>query len=156
MEILHQKLKAMKKNIVNLLFSGAVLLLTCSFAESPAAHTETTPGGSAIDALPVGGAYLMFAGKFGGEITRKEIAEHRDLEVDGCAKGSRIFKFTLDITQGGKITSLQSDAGNLTKAMLSKLKSLSSGDSFEFKKTKAYLPNGKDVVDVHAKKFVVV
>lgn len=146
----------MKKNIMNFLLSGAVMLLACSFTGSPVVHPETTSEVSAIDAVPVGGAYLMFAGKFGGEITRKEIAEHQDIQVDGCAKGSRIFKFNLDITQGGKVTSLQSETGTLTKAMLTKLKSLSSGDAFEFKKTKAYLPNGKDVVDVHAKKFVVV
>lgn len=40
--------------------------------------------------------------------------------------------------------------------MIAQLKSLSKGDSFEFQRTKAHLPNGKDVVDVHAKKFIVV
>jgi len=147
----------MKKNIMNFLLSGAVLMLACSFVESPVAHSGTTPDEvSASKEMPVGGAHLIFAGKFGGEITRKEIAEHQSLTVEGCAKGSRIFQFTLDVTQNGKTTTLQSENGVLTKAMLAKLKGLSSGDSFDFRKTKAYLPNGKDVVEVHAKKFVVV
>lgn len=36
------------------------------------------------------------------------------------------------------------------------LQSLSEGDRFEFKQIKAYLPNGKDKVDVFAKPFKVV
>lgn len=39
--------------------------------------------------------------------------------------------------------------------MIAQMKSLSKGDSFEFQNTKAYLPNNKDVVDVHGKKFIV-
>jgi len=146
----------MKKKLMNFLLSGAVLLLACSFTGSPVVHPETTSEVSATDAAPVGGAFLKFAGKFGGEITRKEIAEHQELSVDGCARGSRVTQFALDITQNGKTTSLQSDSGALTKAMLSKLRSLASGDSFEFKKTKAYVPDWKDTVDVQSKKFVVV
>ncbi len=140
---------------MNFLLSGAVLMLACSFAEGPAANVETTAEASASD-LFFGGAYLKFAGKFGGEITRKEIAEHQKLTVDGCATGSRIYQFTLDITKGGKLTTMQAESHVLSADMLAKLKSLSPGDFFEFRKTKAYLPNGKDVVDVHAKKFVVV
>jgi hypothetical protein len=40
--------------------------------------------------------------------------------------------------------------------MQNKLKSLSAGDYFEFSQIKAYLPNGKDVVEVSAKKYFVI
>lgn len=130
--------------IKKLLLLSTVLLFTCSFV------------GNQVIPMPPGGAYAIFSGKFGGEITKKEIAEHQKLSVDGCAKGSRIFKFTLEVTKNGKTSSFQNDSNVLTKEMITKLKELSPGDAFEFTKTKAYLPNGKDVVDVHGKKFVVV
>lgn len=135
----------MKNIIKHLLLSVSVLLFTCAFIEKPTVIT-TSPGG----------AYAVFAGKFGGEITKKEIAENQKLSVEGCARGSKIFKFTLDVTKNGKTTSYQSESNILNKELISKLKELSPGDAFEFTKTKAYLPNGKDVVDVHGRKFVVV
>ncbi len=140
----------MKKHFGNFLLAGALLLLTCSFTQGP------TSGITLTDATPVGGAYLTFAGKFGGNITQKEIAAHQDLGVDGCARGSRIYQFTIDITKGGKTTTLNATTNVLNKDMLARLKGLAPGDTFEFRETKAYLPNGKDKVDVHSKKFVVV
>lgn len=146
----------MKKKIKKTLFSGILLLLTCSFSEAPALNPESAAGASALRELPFGGAYVIFAGKFGGEITRREIARHHDLKVDGCATGSRIFTFTLDVTKDGKTTSLKTESNVLTKEMVTHLTSLMPGDEFEFSNTKAYLPNGKDVVDVQGKTFVVV
>ena len=63
---------------------------------------------------------------------------------------------TIHIKKGGKTSKLSNHSNALTSEMLAALKSLSKGDEFEFSNTKAYLPNGKDVVDVHAKKFMVV
>lgn len=146
----------MKKKVNKFLFSGILLLLTCSFSEGPGLNPGSTTGASAMSELRFGGAYVIFAGKFGGEITRKEIARHHDLKVDGCATGSRIFTFTLDVTKDGKTTSLETKSNVLTKEMVTHLTSLMPGDEFEFRNTKAYLPNGKDLVDVHGRKFIVV
>jgi hypothetical protein len=107
-------------------------------------------------AIPVGGAYLVFAGKNGGKIEKKELASQTELKVDGCAKGSRIFTFSLEVNKGGKKSMLNADSNVLTREMISRLQNLSPGDSFEFKSIRAYLPNGKDVVDVHGERFVVV
>ncbi|MBK8503549.1 MAG: hypothetical protein IPL46_15855 [Saprospiraceae bacterium] len=142
----------MRKNLV----LAALLLITCSFVKGPDGRLADPASTSGLGKIYYGGAYLMFAGKFGGEITRKEITQHQSLTVDGCAAGSRIFKFTLDITTKGKTNSLQAESNNLTEDMLSHLNELRPGDEFEFIKTKAYLPNGKDVVDVMGKRFVVV
>lgn len=142
----------MKSTVKNLLFATAALLFTCSFTEI----TRLSPVVSVSEAAPVGGAYLVFAGKFGGEVTQKDIAGQTMLGVEGCAKGSRIFRFTLEINKSGKTSTFTGNSNMLSNEMATKLRSLSTGDSFEFKKMKAYLPNGKDMVDVHGKKFVVV
>lgn len=142
----------MKSTIKNLFLATAAVLLACSF-------TETTRLGAdfaAIEAVPVGGAYLVFAGKYGGEITPQEMQGQTSLGVDGCARGSRIFQFTLEVKKNGKASSYSANSNLLTKEMIAHLRSLSAKDEFEFKKIKAYLPNGKDVVDVHGKKFTVV
>ena len=142
----------MKSTIKNLLLATSAVLFTCSFVEIPEPGIDFT----ALKAAPVGGAYLVFAGKYGGEITQQEMQGQTSLGVDGCAKGSRIFQFTLAVTKGGKAFSYQASSNVLTKEMISQLRSLSANDEFEFKNMKAYLPNGKDVVDVHGKKFTVV
>lgn len=113
-----------------------------------------------VNASPVsssiGGAYLVFADKMGGEISPKTIRTQCELAVAGCAKGSKIFTFTLVITKSGKRTTMKTNSNELTAAMRDLLQSLSTGDSFEFKRIEAYLPNGKDKVDVFAKPFRVV
>lgn len=124
------------------LLNLAVLLLLCSF----------TP----VNKEGAGGAHLLFANRYGGEITKAEIAGHKSLKVEGCARGSRIFEYTLTITKKGKTIVFSNQSNTLTDEMLSQLNGLSRGDEFQFSKTKAYLPNGKDVVDVHSSKFVVV
>jgi hypothetical protein len=146
----------MRTNLKNNLWISAILLITSSISMGPDVHLTTTSKSTGSSERFYGGAYLIFAGKFGGEITQKEIAEHQAVTVDGCAVGSRIFKFTLDITHSGKTTSLQSESSKLTRTMVTQLSSLQPGDQFEFRKIKAYLPNGKDIVDVMGKKFVVV
>jgi hypothetical protein len=142
----------MKSTIKNLLLATAALLFTCSFTEITRLNTELT----GLDAAPVGGAYVVFAGKYGGEITKKDLEGQTTLGVDGCARGSRIFQFTLHVRKNGKTATYSAKSNSLTREMISALSSLSDGDEFEFKNMKAYLPNGKDVVEVHGKAFKMV
>lgn len=126
------------------MFLIGILALTSAFTTNPVYST------------PAGGAYLVFANKMGGEITLKELQQQCELQVDGCARGSRIFTYTLAITKAGETIYYHADSNELSAQMMAQLKRLSSGDQFEFKKIQAYLPNGKDKVDVFAKKFRVV
>ena len=71
----------MKSIIKHFLFSAAALLLTCSFVEKPVSYTETTPEPT-LKSTPVGGIYAVFAGKFGGNVSKKEIAAQRELKVE--------------------------------------------------------------------------
>lgn len=141
---------------VNMMSWVVAFGLLCAFSfplESPATPLTDC---SSTEIVPWGGAYLEFAGKFGGKVTREQIADQRELQVKGCAKGSRIFTFTLKITHAGRTTSYAADSNCLTDDMLDKLRALQAGDTFTFKKIKAYLPNEKDVVDVHSREFEVV
>lgn len=104
----------------------------------------------------IGGAHLLFAGKYGGNISKKEISGKRELDVEGCAKGSRIFQYALKINAGNNVSSFKSASNQLSTDMLNKLEALKAGDSFEFSDVKAYLPNGKDIVKVTSQKFVVI
>jgi hypothetical protein len=146
----------MKNTIKQFLFSAMAVLFACSFQASDASPSGMNANATTINELPLGGAYLKLAGKFGGNISKKELQGPCKITVDGCATGSRIFQFTLVVTQKGKKTTFETQSGSLNKDMMAKLQSLSAGDEFEFKGIKAYLPNGKDVVDVHSEKFVVV
>lgn len=146
----------MKNTIKQILLSAVAVLFTCSFNASDATPPGSNTNAVNINSLPVGGAYLTLAGKYGGNISKKELQGSCTLAVNGCAHGSRIFQFTLVVTQNGKKTSYETQSSSLNQDMIAKLKSLSAGDEFEFKGTKAYMPNGKDVVDVRSEKFVVV
>ena len=116
---------------------------------------STTAEASLTEGL--GGAYLVFANKMGGEVTTKTLQTACVLEVAGCAKGSQIFSFRLNVYQNGKRTSFQGENSNeLSLEMRESLAKLKPGDSFEFKHIKAYLPNGRDQVDVFAKRFKLV
>ena len=136
------------------------LLLT--FILSLSAFTQPTLSYSILsvdnetEIFEVGGAYLVFAGKYNGEIKKSEIANQKELGVEGCAKGSRIFKFTLEVKKNGALSTMYAESNLLTNEMLTKLKSLSTGDTFEFKALKAYSVDHKDVIDVHGGKFTVV
>ncbi|MCE7923701.1 MAG: hypothetical protein DYG98_11640 [Haliscomenobacteraceae bacterium CHB4] len=146
----------MKNKVKHLLYL-TLLLLPASFLASFSVPATTPATGAEATVEPAyGGAYVVFAGKFGGDITRKEIESNTEVKVEGCAKGSRIFQFTLCVTKNGKTKTLTNQSNILTGEMIAQLKSLSKGDSFEFQNTKAYLPNSKDVVDVHGRKFIVV
>ena len=134
----------------------AILLLASSFTHKTAPTGAHPKGQEAKAAIPSGGAWVLFAGKLGGEITRPEIEGETELKVEGCARGSRVFDFTLSITKNGKTNVLTTNSNLLTAEMRAQLKSLAKGDAFEFRKTKAFLPNGKDVVDVRGGKFMVV
>lgn len=145
------------KNMVKHLLHLTLILLPASFVARVSVPAATPGAASPAAKEPAyGGAFVIFAGKYGGEITRKEIESHSDLQVAGCAKGSRIFQFTLNVTKNGKTSTLSSQTGLLTGEMTTLLKTLAKGDTFEFQHTKAYLPNGKEVVDVRGKMFIVV
>lgn len=102
-----------------------------------------------------GGAYLTFAGKFGGELTKQELKENSTLGIEGCAKGSEILKYTLEITSKGKTQLIQADNNQLSTTTIKLLRALDKGDSFIFKNMKAKLPTG-GTVDVIGREFVVV
>lgn len=139
-----------------LLLAVAVMTLSVALTNGPA-YAVANSHISALNMLPDGGAYCVFAGKFGGEITRQEIAGQRELSVEGCAKGSRIFQFTLVVTKNGKTSTYSAKSSSLTDEMTTQLKSLSAGDSFEFKEVKAYWgKSSDDEVNVRAQKFTVV
>ncbi|MDN5202354.1 hypothetical protein QQ008_13290 [Fulvivirgaceae bacterium BMA10] len=104
----------------------------------------------------IGGAYLTFAGKFGGEITKADLQKYSKLDIHGCAHGSKIYQLTIVITKSGKESTESSKTDNLTRIMLAELRSLSKGDTFTFKKVKANLPNGRGSVDVTSRVFTIV
>lgn len=135
----------------------ALLLLASSFVHSPVPTIPPVQSRETEARLPdAGGAYVLFAGKFGGEVTPQEIASQTELAVDGCARGARIFEVTLSVTKSGQTSTWTHNSHVLTPDMRAQLKSLTKGDVFEFQKTKAYLGNTSDVVNVHGRKFVVV
>lgn len=140
----------MKNKIQNLFFAVTLLLFTGGlFSFSPNEMIPTT------ESEMIGGAYLTFADKFGGTVTHKDLNRTNEIGVAGCAKGSKIFQFKLKVTKNGKTTSYVGTSPKLTKKMLVKLRSLSKGDEFIFKKVKAYLPDGESEVDVWGKVFTV-
>ena len=137
-----------------LFLAVVTVLLTGLFYQTAKAHFSLDSK-VVLDAEMFGGAYLVFAGKFGGELTKKDIANTKILGVDGCAKGSKIYQFDLKITKNGKTTTFHGKSNELTEEMHSQLKQLSIGDEFTFKNTKAKLPK-EGTVDVWAKKFTIV
>jgi hypothetical protein len=143
------------KNVSQFLSGTLVMLMLCSFVNSPVL-TSAEPLKAAGKYPAMGGIYLLFADKMGGEIAKKQIESQSELRVDGCVKGSHISSFTLEVKRSGKITSFASESNALTAEMMASLKSLQPGDEFEFKNTRACLGNTKEIVDVHSRKFVVV
>ena len=84
-----------------------------------------------------GGAYLVIAEKFGGDITRDEIASHSKLGVMGCAEGAVIYRFTLELEVKGKKKQFAGDSNTLSSEMRVALESLKKGDEFTFRRVKA-------------------
>ena len=146
-KLVHQNFLGMKNIAKHLLSLTAILLLASSFVRQPV-PVAASPAAT-------GGAYVMFAGKYGGEITKREMEGQTEIKVEGCVKDVRIFDLTLSITKNGKTSTLTTNTHVLTADMLTRLKSLTKGDAFEFQHTKAYLTTGK-AVDVRGSKFVVV
>jgi hypothetical protein len=137
------------------LFLGLVtILLSCFSYQLSMAHVSIDAGLSP-NAETLGGAYLMFAGKFGGELTHEDIVATNLLDVEGCAKGSVIYQFDLKVTKNGKTTTFHGKSNQLTQEMHAQLKQLTVGDEFTFKNTKARLPK-EGTVDVWAKKFIII
>ena len=98
-----------------------------------------------------GGAYLTLAGKFGGNISQAELEAECKLGIEGCAKGSKIFKYSLYIQD--KV--YKGSSHSLSDEALAHLKKLEKGDEFHFESIRAKLPEGRNV-DVLARKFTVV
>ena len=131
-----------------------MILFTGFIYQTSNAHVSIDPSTSLNEDF-FGGAYLVFAGKFGGELSKKDIAGTKILGVDGCAKGSVIYQFDLKITKKGKTTTFHGKSNHLTKEMHAQLMQLSAGDEFIFKNIKARLPK-EGTVDVWARKFTIV
>ena len=146
----------MKNNVKHLFFLAATLLLASSFVNQPVRTGAPLNGPETKACLSYGGVFVVFAGKYGGEITKQEMEGQTELQVKGCHEDVRIFDFTLSITKSGKTTTLTTTSKVLTADMRAQLKSLTKGDAFEFRNTRAYLSNGKDVVDVRGSRFLVV
>jgi hypothetical protein len=141
----------MKKHIV--LFSFIVSLFLVAFTTNKSVVDDTS---ILSKNLKVGGAYLTFAGEFGGEITLKKIKATNMLGVAGCASGSLIKKFTVKIHRKNKRTQTFNGKSHLlTKQIKSALKEMKSGDTFQFSRVTARLPTG-GIVDVTCRTFRVI
>jgi len=131
----------MKKHIV--LFGLISALFLVAFTTN-----KSDKNNSAIEiaAIKIGGAYLTFAGEFGGEITLERMSTTNKLGVAGCAAGSLITKFTLKIKrQHKRVETFKGTSHLLNEQLKSVLKELKSGDTFEFSKVSAKLPTGNSV-----------
>jgi len=137
-----------------LLFAICSLILN---ANQPgyAAISIPDPAGEYLKPDALGGAHLLFAGQYGGSISKKKLEGQTDLPVDGCAKGAKVFEYTLQVTRAGKVTTYKGNADTLTAEMQSSLKTLAAGDSFQFSGIKAYLNGTKEVVTVQSAKYVI-
>lgn len=144
----------MKNNVKYLFCLTVLLFLGSSFVNT--AISNGVPLKNERATVPYGGAFVLFAGKFGGEITQKEIENQTEIFVDGCARGARIFEVTLSITKSGQTSTLTATSKVLTAEMRIQLKGLKKGDAFEFQRTKAYLSGGNEVVNVRGERFKVV
>lgn len=146
----------MKSTIKSFLLAALVLGIFAAFTNN--AHAAAMPKGKPIAAkFDVGGGHLVFCGKTGGKIAKKDFAGKTSLQIEGCPGASEtiITSFTLEIVKGGKATALQGTSNRLTNEMVAQLKALSPGDSFEFKKMRARFPNSQDTYQVHTDKFTV-
>ncbi|MCU0345379.1 MAG: hypothetical protein MUC59_00455 [Saprospiraceae bacterium] len=146
----------MKNTIQHFLFAAIMLCLFAAFAND--AHAAAMPVGKPVVAeREVGGGHLVFCGKTGGKIAKKDYAGKTSLQIEGCPGASEtiIVSFTLEIVKGGKTTTLPGTSARLTTEMVAQLKALSSGDSFEFKKMVARWPDSKETYQVRTEKFTV-
>lgn len=144
----------MKKQIV--VFSLFASLFLVAFTTKSSSEIVKTNKNVITNHQKIGGAYLTFAGKFGGSITEEKIKKVSSLGVDGCASGSLITRFTLKIKRKKQRTQVFKGKSHvLDNKVKTALKSLKIGETFEFSSVKARLPKG-GMVDVFCKKFIVV
>ena len=92
----------MKNGIKIFRLLSLISLMIVGLGMNSQAHIGDTPIDSMISEVNIGGAYALFANKLGGEIAQNQLGQYEVLEVAGCAKGSKIFQFTLYITRNGK------------------------------------------------------
>jgi len=145
----------MKKHLV--LVSLFASLFLVAFTTNDSEKTEQNSLTIVKSTSKFGGAYLTFAGKFGGVVNKNHIKRTTKLGVDGCASGSLITKYTLKIKRQKKKTQVfEGKSHLLTNEIKTALMSLTSGDSFEFSRVTAQLPRGGGKIDVAAKTFLVV
>lgn len=147
----------MKSTIKHFLLSTILLCFAISFNNVPLAAAVPLSKSSHLGFKLDGGAYLIFAGKTGGSIAKKDLSGQLKLSLDGCpgAKESTIVSFELEINKRGKTITLQSKSNQLTAEMLSALRALGAGDTFDFKKVMAHMPNNTKQFEVHTQKFTV-
>lgn len=143
-------MKNLKKTINTFIVIVVVFLLPTLGNSS----TKTIPTQS-IKTNSIGGAYLTIAGKFGGDISNIELKGHYKLGVEGCAKGSLITTYTIEIKSNGKTVAIEENSNVLRSKTLILLNSLKKGDSFSFKNVKAKLPTGNSI-DVSCRTFTIV
>lgn len=149
----------MKNTMKFSLLTALVLCFTTTFTNTVAhAALPFFKAKATMSCEPLfGGAYLIFGGKTGGKIAKKDFEGQTRLALGGCpgAKESTILRFSLDITKDGKTTTLTSSTDRLTKEMVAKLKALAIGDTFEFKKVMAKWPNYEEEYEVRTQKYIV-
>ena len=134
----------MKKKISALIMS---LGLTLAFLLPSASNMSLA--NSSME--KTGGAYLTLVGKFGGNISQGELKAECTLGIEGCAKGSKIFQYSLFIED----KMYKGSSHSLSDEAMAHLKKLEKGDEFHFERIRATLPGGNKV-DVYARKFTVV
>jgi hypothetical protein len=117
--------------------------------------TNSSISSWAVKLDEMGGAYLIFAEKFGGKVYNKDLKIHKTIGVSGCATGSKIIQFNMRISQNNKVHIFSGKSGVLSTDILKVLSNLSKGDSFSFDHVKARLPDQKSIVDVSTKTFYV-
>lgn len=92
--------------------------------------TQTVGNGLTIlcdsesDTEIAGGAYATFGGKFGGDITSKDLMFNSEVGVAGCAAGSLIYKLSLHVNSDGKSKVFKGTSHVLTDEMLKSMRLL--------------------------------
>src|SRR5258706_6594559 len=117
------------------------MFLATSFVAGSVNHMVRMNTSKIAVSKPLGGAFLVFAGRYGGEIKKNELTSEKELKVEGCVKGAKIISYTLEVTKKGKKSSMDASSNMLSNDMVAKLQSLEPGDTFEFKGIRAYLAN---------------
>ncbi len=142
------------KSLATFLFLVGVVGQVQSKAINIPCEADNTASLDCVANLP-GGAYLTFAGKFGGEINKSELSSTTELGIAGCAVGSKIYDFSLKINFGGETVSFKGDTYVLSKEILKNLRELTPVDTFEFTEIKAYLPSGSKI-DALGRIFTII